>query len=299
MLGKEHCWRARSRPRTRELLHHRYAREHAKSYEPEPCVHAPVAVATTRRFTAISAGNRFTCALAHDGKAYCWGSRSYGHVGAGDRTHRHPEVVAVDAPAPFTQISADGSLACGLSNAGDIYCWGRDRSSAATRVFAPVHFSHVSRGFGQTCAITTDGRAWCWGSNHAGELGTGAQANFAGDPVPRAVSGTEPFAVIDAGFLSTCVIATSGALYCWGSGSVLGAAAPDQCFNVDAFSSCALAPVRVSLEHVTAVVGGAMHRCALVAGGALYCWGSNEAGAFGDGTRNSTKTPRRVRGEAN
>ena len=98
-----------------------YARK-LPDYEPESCSRVPVMVATPLRFASLSAGNAFTCAVTSAGNAYCWGSRRNGHLGSARRTDRHPEVVAVDAPVPLTQISADGSLACALSRGGDVYC---------------------------------------------------------------------------------------------------------------------------------------------------------------------------------
>lgn len=263
-------------------------------YEPEACSRVPVLVATPLRFVAVSAGNSFSCVLTSEGRAYCWGSRRDGQLGAGRRMDHHPEVVAVEAPAPFTQISADGSLACALSRDGDVYCWGGNRSIDATLVQAPVKFTRVSRGWGQTCALTAEGRAYCWGSNDAGELGTSATSTMAEDSVPHPVAGDLSLQAVDAGFLSTCGITRSQDLVCWGDGMTLGADAPNRCFHVDAYSPCALAPVRVPLAHVASVAGGVMHRCALTTEGERYCWGSNESGAFGDGSTRSSRAPSRA-----
>jgi alpha-tubulin suppressor-like RCC1 family protein len=47
----------------------------------------------------------------------------------------------------------------------------------------------------------------------------------------------------------------------------------------------------LGLTEVTAVAAGGEHGCALVAGGAAYCWGDNRYGQLGDGTTTWTRAP--------
>jgi alpha-tubulin suppressor-like RCC1 family protein len=49
---------------------------------------APVAVTGGLKFTAISAGEEFTCAIAQDRATYCWGSNRSGWLGDGTDTQR-------------------------------------------------------------------------------------------------------------------------------------------------------------------------------------------------------------------
>ena len=64
-----------------------------------------------------------TCALTASGRAYCWGSGSFGRLGNGDvETSVVPVEVAGDLA--FRQISAGGSHSCGITTSEDVYCWG-------------------------------------------------------------------------------------------------------------------------------------------------------------------------------
>lgn len=42
------------------------------------------------------------------------------------------------------------------------------------------------------------------------------------------------------------------------------------------------------------IAGGTAHTCALTAGGAAYCWGANQYGNIGDGTKTNRTAPTAV-----
>ncbi len=98
-----------------------------------PCSTVPIRVLGAPVFTAVTAGGNFTCGLATDGRAYCWGGNEVGQLGDGSTTDR-------SVPAPVA-----GGLA----------------------------FATISAGGPQVCAITTSGVTYCWGGNAEGELGDG------------------------------------------------------------------------------------------------------------------------------
>ncbi|PIE18276.1 MAG: hypothetical protein CSA66_04900 [Proteobacteria bacterium] len=84
--------------------------------------------------TAISAGERHTCALRFTGGAYCWGHNATGEVGVNLGTSYF------DTPRQVGSLGATEVISCGDNN---------------------------------TCARTSDGVAWCWGDNDALALGVG------------------------------------------------------------------------------------------------------------------------------
>ncbi len=55
-------------------------------------------------------------------------------------------------------------------------------------------------------------------------------------------------------------------------------------------------PVSLTLDNATDIAAGYQHSCAVLEGGSVYCWGSNEFGQLGDGTRADSRFPVAVQG---
>lgn len=73
-----------------------------------------------------------------------------------------------------------GSVTCGLTAAGEAWCWGRNYSgelgndTAApsqipVRVVTDARFTRLAQR--ATCGLGADGKAWCWGGNPFGNVG--------------------------------------------------------------------------------------------------------------------------------
>jgi hypothetical protein len=113
----------------------------------------PVAVDTSgvlngKTITAISASGRFTCVIASDGNAYCWGDNHLGHLGNNS---------TIDSPVPVT-VDMSGALS-GLS------------------------IKDITTGNGHACVIASDGNAYCWGDDHDGQLGNNPEHSDSSVPV--------------------------------------------------------------------------------------------------------------------
>src|SRR5204863_6702215 len=108
----------------------------------------------------------------------------------------------------------------------------------------------------------------CWGFNNHGQLGDSTMTDRW---TPVAVKGALTFASLVAGGLSTCGLASSGVVYCWGA-------------TVDG-SGVNLTPVvtgdTVHFAHLGVSVGS--HFCGVTASGKGFCWGDNSEGQLGDG----------------
>ncbi len=137
--------------------------------------------------------------------------------------------------------------------------------------------SQVSVGGSHTCALTSAGVAYCWGSNGFGQLGDGTSGN--GRLRPVRVAGGLTFRQVNAGGAHTCGITTADRLYCWGAN--LSGQLGDGTSGSIRTSPVAVASV-LSFRSVSA---GRTHTCGVTTDNVAYCWGLNNVGQLGDGTR--------------
>jgi hypothetical protein len=103
------------------------------------------------------------------------------------------------------------------------------------------------------------------------------------------VAGGQAFAQLAAGGSHTCALGPTGAAFCWGLGldGQLGNRA----------NTGAAAPVAVIMPPgvtFTALAAGGAHTCGLTAAGAAWCWGANQSGQLGSGSRDGSNAPVRV-----
>lgn len=96
-------------------------------------------IATERRFSAVSVGGLHSCAVdALTAAAFCWGANQHGQLGVGvvDTTSGRALRGANAAPrhiasgARFTLIAAGVDHTCGVTEWGEVLCWGRSRGGA-------------------------------------------------------------------------------------------------------------------------------------------------------------------------
>jgi alpha-tubulin suppressor-like RCC1 family protein len=263
------------------------------------------------RAVEIAAGRGHTCARFDDGSVRCWGGNRWGELGDGRTRHEsctglgdfeqtdcasRPVETAVDDVA---QLSARGGpSSCALHDDGSVACWGIALSSrGGGMVFevarnepevlaAPGRIADVSDGARHTCVALVTGEVMCRGMNDFGQLGTGTTENANELVLVPGVSSAFDVEVSARGFFS-CAITEDGVL-CWGDassgqlGDAASAGTTATCSDGLSRSACALEPVRVSLpDDAIALSLGARHACALLAGGAVECWGGNQAGQLG------------------
>jgi alpha-tubulin suppressor-like RCC1 family protein len=256
-----------------------------------PCTGQPVAVERALPFQEMAASIRHTCALDLSGRAWCWGFGLGGQLGDGRREDSTvPVAVAGDHEFVHLAASASGLVTCGLTRAGEAWCWGPDTdgvlgngtrtgSDTPTRVQMPTPIASVSVGQMHACAVDTSGAAYCWGSNFFGQLGVGKTARDGGigrSTTPVHVAGNLGFASIDAGGELTCALTTTGRAYCWGLGHTIGSSTT----QTYVATPTAVAGDATYLELAT----GFAHACGRRSTGALDCWGENLGGQLGDGT---------------
>jgi len=107
------------------------------TFDEDPLGSPPVPVATSIRFTDISAGSLHTCAVTADGEVYCWGADSLGQLGDGNapgepsKKNVPSRTVPVSSFVKFTTISAGRFLSCAVTDRETAFCWGFGTGSAA------------------------------------------------------------------------------------------------------------------------------------------------------------------------
>jgi alpha-tubulin suppressor-like RCC1 family protein len=165
-------------------------------------------------------------------------------------------------------------------------------------------FAQVSAGTEHTCGVTTAYVAYCWGNNELGQLGNRSSTGpeICGElDVPcstrpvRVMPGLK-FREVSAGTFHTCGLTARHVAYCWGfsAGGTLGNGSltgPEMCFRFGVEVPCSTSPVRVKgrLAFRSLSLGNG-HTCGVTTSYALYCWGGNEFGQLGIGTRRGPET---------
>lgn len=237
-------------------------------------------------FASTFGGYAHTCGVTTAGAGYCWGDNQFGELGNGTQGNNPTSSPsAVSGGRTFTMISPGRYFSCGLTTAGEAYCWGVNSEgelgdgsivlgNVPRAVSGQLNFSMVSAGGFHACGLTPAGAAYCWGENTFGQLGND---HIGTTSMPVAVAGGLTFAMISAGNRHTCGVTTDGKAYCWGDNSSgnLGNGTTD--------SRALPGPVGGGLTF-SSVSAGRFHSCGITTSGTLYCWGSNNNGQLGDGT---------------
>lgn len=88
----------------------------------------PVRVAGEPDLVSLSAGRAHTCGVGAGGTARCWGRAAEGQVGIAEAGEIVPEPAEVAGGLVFDRVSAGGLHTCGVTAAGEAFCWGDNRS---------------------------------------------------------------------------------------------------------------------------------------------------------------------------
>ena len=181
----------------------------------------PVLMPSASNLSNVHVGGQFACGLIGTA-AWCWGHNCCGQLGdtAGDSA----TPIAVDGGHAFASLSLGNFHSCGLTAAGEAWCWGswgngKLGSNSMSDQFAPVAvhggltFASLALAHDHTCGITTSGAAYCWGRNDYGQVGDGTLTDRF-TPVP--VLGGHSFTAISTGITHSCALTAAGDAYCWG-----------------------------------------------------------------------------------
>jgi alpha-tubulin suppressor-like RCC1 family protein len=146
----------------------------------------------------------------------------------------------------------------------------------------------IAASGGFTCVLLSDASVRCWGDNRAGECGQGMSG---GSCMPVSPMGLSNVAAIATGLTNVCALLMDGTVDCWGTSS-MGEIGPVPTRNdCNPLTKCVAVPTAVpGVTGAKQIAIGHTHVCAVVAGGALVCWGSDVSGELGRPTTESCFT---------
>lgn len=254
----------------------------------------------------VSSGYSSACSLLVTGSVSCWGKNASGALGAknlGGFAKSAQSAASLIAPwaTPSNESTGAGhvcyrdinaTVKClGANNVGQLGNSTNTNSSTPVQVSVITAASEATRatrvvsGANHSCALLDNNNVKCWGVNNYRQLGTPANAvPFSSTPVD--VPGlsnniTQLASMAD----HSCGIHSGGAVSCWGADSF------------GQLGDGTVAPFKGAVDvnglggDARQVSTGVSHTCALVAGGGVKCWGSNEFGQLGNGNTTTSSKP--------
>ncbi|MFK7991237.1 MAG: RCC1 domain-containing protein, partial [Sandaracinaceae bacterium] len=232
----------------------------------------PAPVPSLPPMAAVWSGYDATCArTSDDAQLFCWGNTGLGDAG------RQGAVNALPFEGVRYVALAD-QRGCFLTEAGELYCWGRypppagPRWDGPQRVRIPGGVRAVSLGWVRGCAAGGNGRLTCWGQQ---------PVYIDIDSVPRTDrmwTYSELHEAAEVAFNEQVqalpvVLSEQGRLYQVEVGEGHGHGAEHH-----------LGRRVFDIDGTVQLTAGANHHCARTSAGDAYCWGSNRHGQVGDGS---------------
>ena len=140
------------------------------------------------------------------------------------------------------------------------------------------------------CVLDEEGKGFCWGVNSNGQLGNGDTTESL---LPRAIdtSGAlqgKRLTAIGLGSTHACAVDSDGRAYCWGANSY------GQLGNGTTTNTALPTPVSAGAatgERFVDIAAGPAGTCAVAQSGRAYCWGLNDYGQLGNGTKVNSSVP--------
>lgn len=251
----------------------------------------------------VAAGQSNTIAIASDGvTVYTWSG-----LGNATSPATTPTPVTLSTSVYIqcvTQVAAGDGHFLALANAADLFAWGSNshgqlgdgtttsRATPQRVIFPPAvtSITKIAAGALHSLAFTNDG-LYAWGHNSQGDLGDGTTQNRLVPVRVQLPSAVTYVTGLSAGFMDSFAITNDG-LYSWGYnffGQLGDGTTVDKRIPVKiAF------PTKAPFTMIWQVSAGRYHTLAVTDGG-LFAWGQNINGTLGDGTRNNSSVPLKVK----
>lgn len=266
-----------------------------------------------KAFKSWSAGVNHGCGISSGGDTYCLGQGLWGTLGMGaaDTSNKYTPTMIDNTnlgTSKFLRLSIYENATCGVTDLGEIYCFGSNLSmrlgdntttqretaqsvDTSNRV-ANTKFIKVTMGRYHACALGSDGTVYCWGDGTSGKLGKGSQTSYG---IPTTINstpiGTDAWIDISAGFDHTCGLTKAGKVYCWGDN-----AKGQTATNIS--TAYRTNPTIINTGDVTAnekfyfIKAGSRKTCGITNLGKVYCWGFDANDSLGIGGTGDADSPK-------
>ncbi len=243
-----------------------------------------------------------SCALTRAGNLWCWRGQSGALPESPAATPRK-----LAGLPKITDFDSGNDHFCAVDASRQLWCWGKNgegqlgngtkaASTNPIRVTGLPDVSAVVCGSASSCVITVRGAVWCWGKVGPPKPVPPTQLDEPGDSLPepgepvvpqptavvrpKPLSGLQDVVSLVLGWPSTWARTRQGHVLQWKSSAVHTAKR-----------------VRIpGAGKAQALRFGSEHRCVLDTRGQVRCWGLNNKGQLGNGTKTAQQTPSRVLG---
>ncbi|NVB37152.1 RCC1 repeat-containing protein [Pseudenhygromyxa sp. WMMC2535] len=256
----------------------------------------PSSVVNLPAVIGLAAAGSRTCAF-NSQALLCWGDD-----GAGKTSSRPVKLAAGSQNDPIAEVALGDSHGCMRHRSGLARCWGDNRDgrlgdgsfqsrSQPVSVVGLGDAKDLALGEQHSCALRTSGAVVCWGSDAKGALGQGESEQDGADDRSgaRRVLGVRDAVDLGSGDGFSCAVSKTGAVLCWGRND------QGQLGDVGGEDARPEAKAVSGIDDAVAVGVGLAQACAVSKTGAVYCWGSNDAGQLGRSKgaplRRATKVP--------
>jgi alpha-tubulin suppressor-like RCC1 family protein len=248
-------------------------------------------------YVAITAGLEHTCGINAAGRVFCWGYNVQGQLGDGTNTNsstprdtgltsaiairgsrRHTCAVLLDGTARCWGVNSAGELGNGATSTGQ---------NTPVTVAGLTQVTHIGGGDKYSCARTADGQLYCWGLGDNGRLGTGNNTSSLSPALVAITTSVASVVEVQSDAETNCARLSDGKVGCWGDNRG-GQTARGE---TTATGGVPLNVVSGLTQPTRKVATGGQHACAILASGALACWGDNESGQLGLGNTTRQLAP--------
>jgi alpha-tubulin suppressor-like RCC1 family protein len=246
----------------------------------------PVAVSGISAVKAIAAGDNHSLALMSNGTVMAWGDNESGQLGNGSILNSETPV-AVKGLTGVKAVSAGVGYSLALLSNGTVMAWGANEagqlgtgsvksSPVPVAIKGLTGVAAVAAGGGSNLALLAKGTVEAWGNDEQDQLGYSTGEEGFSD-LAALVPGLSGVTAIAEGYTHSLALTGAGTVMAWGENGF------GELGNGSITSPNATPTAVGGLAGVTAISAGRQDSVALLGGGSLKSWGTNQRGTLGDG----------------